>query len=594
MRKLISLFLSCSVFAANTCVPTAGAITFPGVAANWSTCGGTTPQSTDSVNMTNATVLTISSPITLASCIENNAGAQLKFAAGSGLTCTSASACITVTQAVTSGAGAIDTTAAGVGTEVALADTSLTSGYVITNGANDTNISLPHTIIDAGVLGGSNIFSGSQGNTTLSVTNSHLLNGARGIYTGAVNNLTIANNFFDGGSGASIYLVGAGSSSCSITNNSELNNTDMSGSTLANFLVFQSYSFPCSVQGNVSQTGSGILHGFANFAGTNSATEDISYNIGYSLIEAQSVSIVSGITASAGTASFPTNIHHNVLAGYLYNYYAAATPYTHFSDNLCYMGQILANDPSCLSSRGNPTTQNSSTNDTFVFNPYVNGPLPTGNLMIFHFGNGAAMDSELAVTNDTLILPTDVSAAADGAIEIGDGNSFPVQPRSWVVGTVVVGARYSIVSSANGNVMSSNCAWGGGLCFNNTYGWGAATPYLQNGGETNWQSGATTHPASIYSDTSYNPFPFSLPSSPRFFPQVDGIIGGPGTSAHLFSQLALRWNGTNDARYTPANIYSLMRAATAPQDVRFATIGPGGGLMGATTPVNIMAAVLVP
>jgi hypothetical protein len=598
LKLLAVLALSSVSLFANTCTDSApGPQTF-NVAASWTSCGGTYPQPTDTWTITQS-IMTVPSNITTVSGEINGASAQLRLAAGVTMTFTTTSnaginaqqGCSTISGQCTSQT-MIDTSAAGPGTEVSFVDTSLTTLAVIYSVGGTSDLQLFHTIINAGSSGG--IALQVSGNSVLSVQNSHLIGGAPQIEVSAVPTLHIDYNLFDGGSGQGLYIWSTGpTTACSITNNHETGSVDTTGQYW--MVAAGSNVTNCLPTGNTQ-------YSLTNHAGLASLGSTYTYNILYSTTADESGASYYGISASGGTSGAHTTVAYNVVQGFQENYGYIVDSYVDNHDNLCIFPASMGAQQGCyFPDAGQYIT---FTRNIALFDPLPSGP-PTGNMCFFLIGNGAEVSGSVTMLNNSCLLPVDNSMASTAGVTWSDGGAGPnggVQPPSWMVGNVVTGGGPNNISNYNPtqNTFSQGpgCITNVALCYNITWdfrpGSSSYSPLTANS-STDWDDTVHPHPDFVYYGDQYrNPFPFYPPNQTQTLANVDRFLGGPGTLVHLFAQFGSRWNGTNDPRYTPQNVYNIMRAATAPTDVSFATIGPSGGLAGATLPVNIQAVVLVP
>lgn len=621
MKLLVLLFLlSMGCAFANTCVPNGTiVITFPGVAGNWSSCGGVTPQVTDSVNINNGSRITISGAVTLVSITVNSAGAQVLFAASSNLTCTSTNVCLVATLGCTAIGGnclsayIADSSAAGAGTEVTITDTSLTSGTVVAHSsASPGSINLQHAIISGGSSGGAPLlFLGDGSASTLTLQNSHLIGGATQLDVQFASTLHVDSNLFDSGTVTAISLHGGPPTTCTMSNNHETGNTNNTGAYAITSATSTGLA-PCNLTGN-TLFGSTTSHSFIGGGTAAAVATEMSYNIAFSQCGAQTATFCFGIVPPVGITTAHSQADHNIAQGFDQNFQVSGSGsfYIDFNDNISIAPAAIGAQQGAFFIDGSQLI--TFLRDIALFDPVLNGNTG-GNIGFFLIGNeGTGGTGSDTVTNPTVYLPTDVSSSNVGGIHWADNSiaNAGVQTPSFQIGAVIVGAPYNMLNNGGTfNTFSANgsCPSSVGVCYNVVYAPGKGNTASPGGDSTNWDDGVNLHftgtlggvancQYAFYKDCVRNPFPFNGPLNARTFADIDRLLfGGAGSTSHLFGSTCLggRWNGGNDSRCTPQNVYNMMHASTAPQDVTFATLGPGGGLAGATSPVNIMAVTVVP
>jgi hypothetical protein len=568
--KCVALFLMAAALSfGNACVSTAAISTASNLATTWTSCGGTTPQPADTVTIVSLVVLKASFPVT--NITLNNSAASLTTD-GLGpysVTTSDNTTCIHVTLGMEYPTGyAIDTLSASFGNEVTFAcpgsGTSL--GGIDQHG--NASFRLWHCIFQGGSTGIPLGFTGDTG-SAIDVQNSKFVGGVIGISiyfgsgAGGPLSLTI-NNVSSTGLGAGPFLnmyYSIPSSSCSISNVTILGPAS-SAAANAMFYALDDISI-CAFTGNALETDAGGTYSTTFIGGTAvtpSHSQVLSYNLGKSFYPAQAGSGFGG----NGSATHHSSLQNNILDGFSQNFAFGTGTYVDLSGNICIARAAVGSEQGCYFGFG--ATNITSTNDISTSPQGAQG-----NINTFYIGNGASIFGSATITLHTCISSL-ASIANAGCINLGEGNGGSggqvINPSS-ISKSIAYGGGYGIASGNALDVFLTSGTGGVGVWQNSVFG-AVVAPYQKYSGSTNFDNGVTAHPSATYGDLALDP---KVVNPYRSWPDCDAILGGPGTTLNLFTQLFNRWNGTAAAGYTPQAIYNCMRAAYAPRDIRLAGTG---------------------
>jgi hypothetical protein len=301
---------------------------------------------------------------------------------------------------------------------------------------------------------------------------------------------------------------------------------------------------------------------------TNGATL-VEYNIGKTYAVT-----TRAIQGCAGAPAYPCVFDHNVLDGF-YQAINVSGGYSHTSYNVlietsaAYTGQGLI-----FAGYYNGLVGITSSNDMMALDSDAE------NVLYFCIG-GSSTPVTCTITNDTT-----VGMNRSHGYQFGEGFSgagYSVTGSS-LSNSIAVGGLYGTLSGNSSDAFATNGTGGVGISNNDVFGATTAYGYLGSSFGINFGTG---HPSATYGDVTLDPH---LVSSTRRFQDCDRIFGGPGTVADLFTQLANRWNNTNDARFTPQNIWACMAQAFQPQNVGLAHASSSGSYVGAMPVVSLISA----
>lgn len=607
LRAIGLTVLAVPVCLGNSCAGAAGSFVYTNPAA-YTSCGGTYPQTGDTLSIATPTTLNVTAAWPVTSIVLNNAGASIVVSAGVTLTCAGTASCITWTL------GNIDVSAAGFGVnKITFTDTSLTTGFVISHSsASPVSMNWSHVIVNAGTLGGSGIKWGGDGTASdVTLTYSTIVGGVQGIVPDHLRNFVL-DHVYGNGQSASLVAYGSGAATgCSISYVVDRNNTDTAGGQGTSTFYFPNGYNACTMLNNSFQGDSTHFHSFFGGGGTTSTGAiEIGWNLAYSQTQSQQSVRTNAFAGTAGTATYHTSMHDNFGMDFTQTYEdLTGTAYVDHLRDICEQGNALngalGGQQGCFDVDGG--TNITFTRTVVLYDTAINGANNGGTIAYEWIGNGLAGGfATVTATNITAYLPPDLSAATTGAVNIGDSLSTAasIQPPSFMINSLITGGAYAVNGEAGAfNALSAQCAaglGGGGFCGNNYFGWGKSVaffPLTAGAGGANWDNGSVLHPSlSAYAEHLINPSPVYPIGSPITLQQIDGFLGGPSTIAHLYDRLSGAFD-TTETIYTPQVIIAYIQASTAPTDQRFATLGPGGVLVGATPPVTptaIMAAAPAP
>jgi hypothetical protein len=341
----------------------------------------------------------------------------------------------------------------------------------------------------------------------------------------------------------------------------------MSGSTMTGTIAMLSSaadSSACLVTGNAMLTDSGGAYN-PNFISMGVSATPLfsatwSYNFAKSYFVANDTTPSYGFRQCPGSASHHCTWTNNILDGFNQPY-GLPPSYGDLSGNICYSHAQVGAEQGCFFGFGD--LNDTSTNDMILAGNQALGYFTLGN---------STVASSTVITNPTIIKS--LSDVVNTLMAFGEAGSGLNVTASSVENGIMVGGLFGIVSGNSTDAFLTTGTGGVGVSGNDVFGTNSSA-YALISGATNFDNGTTPHPSSTYGDVSVAP---GFVSVARTWATCDQILGGPGTTADLFTQLFNRWNGTNAVQFTPAGIYNCMKMAFAPTNI--ALVGKG-----AVTPV---------
>ena len=558
--------------AANNCTDQAsGSWSSP---ATWASCGGTIPQVGDTVTIANS-VITLNTDVSVVSVFLNGPTAKLLFdgSAPRTLACSISSGdCLKCRD----GAEPCIDTRAGSSTNTLtihapnLADNFAAIAHRYESPFASVSLELAHIIItNAG--GGLGIFhngsSGPDATGSLVVTDCRIANVVNAIDANT-QTLTVRRCWFSGITGSRTILPDL-AGTVTITDNTETN-------VVANGTFFHSVNTPTN---GLVFTGNAVLSdptGTADRALYNGNKQPnlgtVPSTISYNLAKAYAGTSVPAISHCGGVTSAHCVIDHNVIETYF-----QGINYGDYNDTAYNIGTANAVNTGgqgvyiCFA-----CDYATSTFDTALLDSN------DGNIGQFFLGGSRPAASPVSTNLTSIGMFPDTGTSI--GLNLGEGTLLEHAIADASISNALLSGWTHGVFSKNPNNTFVGTGTGGVGIFNMDVHNSAGTPYFlvaaTNVGMT------PPHPSATYGDlTNVNP---GLSSSTRRLDTCDSVLGGPGTHDHLFSQLALRWNGTNAPSFTPANIYNCMVAPLAPQNLMLLTAGAGGTFVGAVKPVGLI------
>lgn len=569
LTALVLCLAFSGVAAANNCTDQAsGSWSSP---ATWANCGGTIPQVGDTVTIANS-VITLNTDVSVVSVVLNGPNAQLLFdgAAPRTLACSVSSGdCL---KCIDGAEPCIDTSAGTSTNTLTVAAPNLASGFAAIAHRYQVpfapvSLRLAHIVISNAGAGAAIFHNGAAGEGSLVVTDSRISNVSDAIdaNTGV---LTVQRCWFSGITGSRTILPDL-AGTVTITDNTETN-------VVANGTFFHSVNTPTN---GLVFTGNAVLSdptGTADRALYNGNKQPnlgtVPSTISYNLAKAYAGTSVAAIGYCGGVTSAHCVIDHNVIETYF-----QGINYGDYNDTAYNIGTANA-----LNTGGQGVyicfacDYATSTFDTALLDSN------NGNIGQFFLGGNRPAASPVSTNLTSIGMFPDTGTSI--GLNLGEGIVLEHAITDASISNSLLSGWTHGVFSMNPNNTFVGTGTGGVGIFNMDVHNSAAAPYLLVAG-TN--VGITPpHPSATYGDlTNVNP---GLISSTRRLNTCDRILGGPGTHDHLFSELALRWNGTNAPTFTPANIYNCMVAPLAPQNLRLLTAGAGGTFVGAVKPVGLI------
>jgi hypothetical protein len=574
----------------NGAIPTTGAHTFEvsGAGANRdilaisiipdSVTSGTTPQTGDTVTI--ATPVVLKADLNVVSMDINGATAQLTTD-GSPHTITTTGG-VTVTQGCSAVSGActtanaIDTSGASAGNEVTWTRTGATTGqYVVyTTSAFNTNLNLSHSIFNSANGRGIGVYGGFA-TMKLTVNNSKFVGGEEAIDVNIIDTLNL-NNISSTGltAGPFLALNNSTPTTCTTQNMTVIN-------PLGNLImVYGTADFsPCSMIGNVLSSDPGGVYApqmiNANFSVTPAVANVWTYNLAKSYYTAMDVNAY-GLAGCAATVSLRCIVSNNVIDSFNQNILSE-----NYMDSINNVTMTHANIGAEQGSWIGFGSRNMTQTGDIVLSPAS----MSSNAGVWYLGiagGGMPVAAQVTMSHYTAVMALD--SAGDGGVILGEGvsGSHFETTDSAVSNSILYGGLYGITAGNPDDTFVSSGTGGVGL-FNNDYFGNVSSATTGTG--THMDDGVHAHPNAVYGDVSIDP---KFVDINRSWDKCDALLGGPGTTVHLFDQMFNRWNGSNPAIYTPQNVYNCMRVGFAPHDVRLATGASDGSYIGAVKPVGMI------
>ena len=552
--------------AANTCTDTATGNW--SAAGTWTSCGGTIPQPGDTVQISGGHTVTLDTDTNVASILINLINSKL-VTNGVAHTVTmtiAASNCLTLRNKAT-----LDTSAATAGNEVTFTCPNMTgtsqaviAGQFASPFQGLETLKLYHAIlIPSG--GGDGIFvSNAFGSFTVDVRYCKQTGGTRFFSsTSALPNATFIGNTFDGLAGNAIAPQNGDATSWTVTDN-----TDINSATQGTLLKFPGNNSGGTFSRNAA-FGTGVARTVykGNNGSTTTATT-ISYNIG----STTSIGADPMLGYCAGASTAHCSYDHNVGELYFTGIHTNNS-YIDLSYNIMTGNTLTGPGQGCyITLTGSHIT---SLSDVCMLDSN------NGNIGWLFIGGG----SDLVQQNGLYYMST-ADSGSSFAISAGEGgggaNAFLL---ASVSNTIMLNKTYGIGANNASDTFVTTGTGSVGV-FNNLSTGASSSDYYN---PSSIASFGTSHPSATYGDVQLAPGVISVT---RRLAQCDAIaFGGPGTTAHLFGDLAKRWNSTNTAAITPAAIWNCMAAPLSAQNTALATLGYGSTFVGPYKPKVIAAVV---
>lgn len=234
-------------------------------------------------------------------------------------------------------------------------------------------------------------------------------------------------------------------------------------------------------------------------------------------------------------------------------------------------GLIFGSLPtSILNATGNMMAHDSNAGSAGIFSYYGVTPTVAGNtISLFNPDSG----------NSGGICPCEPGYPSYNAVVKNNVLQFGHNAVAYSAGT-------TFTSDWGGVGVHHNLNWGN-LDTYPYYGYAATGTPVGN----NYDDGVHIHPSTVYGDMTENP---GLADTSRRIQGFDSLLGGPGTVANFFTQMAARCGLTAtvyNSRYTIEGLYSWMAAGFVPLNIRLARASDVGGYIGAKPPMALIGVV---